>query len=255
MQKVDVGPDGQEVIKPRGDRPQVSTCLLDRFGASIFDWKGPKVHFGLILSGDKLINNKDYRDKLLGIESEAIGGEMEGTGVYAAAYRNKVDWILVKAICDWADGNKDDAYQQLAAENAARFILHVLEQRGLAENNSGAPPPTQTPPEATPQRRAKGTILRTYDIHSSYVVAVAWEPDGNRIASSGGDGLVRVWDADTGQTLLTYRGHPWVLKKVNMAPTIYAIAWSPEGLRLASAGVGTDIHVWNAATGQDIIKY
>src|SRR5947209_17354346 len=135
MQKVDVGPDGQEVIKPRGDRPQVSTCLLDRFGASIFDWKGPKVHFGLILSGDKLINNKDYRDKLLRIEPEAIGGEMECTGGYAAAYRNKVDWILVKAICDRADENKNDIHQKQSAENAVRFIIHVLEQGGLAGNN------------------------------------------------------------------------------------------------------------------------
>src|SRR2546421_7847848 len=255
LQKIEQGPDGAEIIRPRGDRVQASPRLLSRLRASVFDWQGPKLYFGLMLSGDKLVKHKNFRNKLLGIEPEAIGGEMEGTGVYSAAYRNKVDWILVKAICDWADGRKDDAYQQQAAENAARFILHVLQQRGLAENNSGAPPPTQTPPEATPQRRAKGTILRTYDIHSSYVVAVAWEPGGNRIASAGGDGLVRVWDADTEQTPLTYRGHPWVVKSLNMAPTIYALAWSPEGLRLASGGVGTAVHVWDAATGQDIITY
>ncbi|MFL5655043.1 MAG: hypothetical protein ACJ8CB_12820 [Ktedonobacteraceae bacterium] len=255
LQKIEKGPGGAEIIRPRGDRVQASPRLLSRLRASIFDWREPKVHFGLVLSGDKLVNHKIFRNKLLGIEPEAIGGEMEGTGVYAAAQRSKVDWILVKAICDWADGHKDDAYQQQAAENAARFVLHVLQQRGLAENNSSAPPPTQTPPEAPPQRRAKGAILRTYNIHSSYVVAVAWEPDGNRIASAGGDGLVRVWDADTGHTSLTYRGHPWVVKSVNMAPTIYAIAWSPEGLRLASGGVGTAVHVWDAATGQDIIGY
>jgi WD domain, G-beta repeat len=208
-----------------------------------------------MLSGDKLVKHKNFRNKLLGIEPEAIGGEMEGTGVYSAAYRNKVDWILVKAICDWADEHKDGTYQQQAAKNAARFLLHVLHQGGLAENNPSTPPPSQTAGESPPRRRARGTLLCTYDIHSSYVVAVAWEPGGNRIASAGGDGLVRVWEADTGHTLLTYRGHPWVLKKVNMAPTIYTIAWSPEGLRLASAGVGTAVHVWDAATGQDIIKY
>src|SRR2546421_11700813 len=255
LQKVEQGPDGKEIIRPRGDRVQASPRLLSRLRASIFDWQEPKVHFGLVLSGDKLANHQNFRNKLLSIEPEAIGGEMEGTGVYSAAHRNKVDWILIKAICDWADEHKDDAYQQRAAENAARFLLHVLQQRGLAENNAGAPPPTQTPSAAPPQRRAKGTILRTYDIHSSYVVAVAWEPGGNRIASSGGDGLVRVWEANTGQTVLTYRGHPWVLKKVNMAPTIYSLAWSPEGLRLASAGVGTAVRVWDAATGQDISIY
>src|SRR5438270_1472869 len=136
MQKVDVDPDGQEVIKPRGDRPQASARLLDRFRASIFDWTGPKVHFGLLLSGEKLVNNKSFRDKLLRIEPEAIGGEMEGTGGYSAAYRNQVDWILIKAICDWADGNKKDIHQKQAAENAVRFIIHVLEQGGLAGNIS-----------------------------------------------------------------------------------------------------------------------
>ena len=254
-QKIEQGPDGKEIIRPRGDRVQASPRLLSQLRASAFDWQGPKVHFGLVLSGDKLVDHINFRNKLLGIEPEAIGGEMEGTGVFSAAHLNKVDWILIKAICDWADGHKDNTQQQQAAENAASFILHVLQQRGLAQDDSGAPPPSQTPSEAPSQRRAKGTILRTYDVHSSYVVAVAWEPGGNRIASSGGDGLVRVWEADTGQTVLTYRGHPWVLKKVNMAPTIYSLAWSPEGLRLASGGVGTAVRVWDAATGQDIIIY
>src|SRR5205085_378193 len=104
-------------------------------------------------------------------------------------------------------------------------------------------------------RATIGTTLRTYDIHSSWVVAVAWEPDGNRIASAGGDGLVRVWEAETGRTLLTYRGHSWRFAKVNMPPTIYNIAWSPEGLRLASAGDGTKVYVWDAATGQPITTY
>ena len=255
LQKIEQGPDGKEIIKHRGDRAQASPRLLSRLRASVFDWQGPKVHFGLVLSGEKLANHTNFRNKLLGIEPEAIGGEMEGTGVYSAAYRNKVDWILIKAICDWADGCKDDTHQQLAAGNAARFLLHVLQQGGLAENNSGTSPPTQTPGEAPPRKRAQGTILCTYDVHSSYVVAVAWEPGGNRIASAGGDGLVRVWDANNGHTLLTYRGHPWVLKRVNWAPTIYTIAWSPEGLRLASGGVGTDVRVWDATTGQDIITY
>src|SRR3989454_2526218 len=133
LQKIEEGPGGVEIIRPRGDRAQASPRLLSCLRASVFDWQGPKVHFGLVLSGDKLVNHKNFRNKLLGIEPEAIGGEMEGTGVYAAAHRNKVDWILVKAICDWADEHKDDAYQQQAAENAARFILHVLQQRGLAQ--------------------------------------------------------------------------------------------------------------------------
>ena len=93
-----------------------------------------KVKFGLILSGAKLVDNQDFREQLRAFGPEAIGGEMEGAGLYAAAQSNKVDWILVKAICDWADGKKSDhkdANQELAATNAARFIKYVIEQGGL----------------------------------------------------------------------------------------------------------------------------
>ncbi len=259
LQKVDTDRESREQIKARGDRPHATPRLLSRFQAGVFDWSGSKVHFGLMLSGDILVNNINFRDKLLRIEPEAIGGEMEGTGVYSAAFREKVDWILVKAICDWADGNKDenkDMYQRQAAENAVRFTFHVLRQGRLAGTNIGPSASSQETVRAAPlSRPAIGTTLCTYDIHSSYVVAVAWEPGDNRIASAGGDGTVRVWEAVTGHTLLTYRGHPPVFKSFNMAPTIYTIAWSPEGLRLASAGVGTDIHVWDVATGQDIVTY
>jgi len=259
VQKIDTDRDEREYIKARGDRPHASPHLLSHFQASVFDWSGPSVSFGLVLSGDLLVNNKNFRDKLLRLEPEAIGGEMEGTGIYSAASRQKVDWILVKAICDWADGSKDqdkDARQQQAAENAGRFLFHVLRHGWLAGTRTDpSSPPQETSPTPSLPRRSIGTVLRIYDLHSSYVVAVAWEPGGTRIASAGGDGLVRVWEAESGQKLLTYRGHPWVIKKVNMAPTIYTVAWSPEGLRLASAGVGTEVRVWDAATGQDIVIY
>src|SRR5207248_2947089 len=65
---------GQEKIITRGDRLQASTRLLDRFRAAVFDWREPKVDFGLILSGDKLIDSPNFRDQLLELAPEAIGG-------------------------------------------------------------------------------------------------------------------------------------------------------------------------------------
>ena len=62
--------------------------------------------FGTILSGAKLVDSMDFRQQLRALEPEAIGGEMEGAGLYVACHDLKVDWILVKAICDFADGQK-----------------------------------------------------------------------------------------------------------------------------------------------------
>jgi nucleoside phosphorylase len=135
LQLVWADPSGNVVIYPRGERPPASPRLLDRFRGGGVDWKGARVHFGLVLSGDKLVNHQDFRDQLRKLEPEAIGGEMEGAGLYAVAQQQGVDWILVKAICDYADGHKDlnrARRQQTAARNAIRFVIHVLRQGGFA---------------------------------------------------------------------------------------------------------------------------
>ncbi|MEO6893072.1 MAG: TIR domain-containing protein [Ktedonobacteraceae bacterium] len=134
-QRVERDANGQIRNIPRGDRPQASVRLLDRLRTGVVDWQGAPVHFGLMLSGEKLVDHPDFREYLRQMEPEAIGGEMEGAGLYAAAQRNKVDWIVVKGICDWADGKKSqnkDQRQQDAARNAVGFIFHVLQQGGLA---------------------------------------------------------------------------------------------------------------------------
>ncbi len=59
---------------------------------------------------------------------------MEGAALSVAARHYKVDWILVKAICDWADGNKSQSKEQRqkkAALNAVLFTIHVLKQGGF----------------------------------------------------------------------------------------------------------------------------
>ena len=132
---------------PRGDRVTASTWLLDKCRSGDLDWHGAKVHFGLVLSGEKLVNDATFRDGLLDLEPEAIGGEMEGAGLYTAASAARVDWILVKGICDWADGNKDDTAQPLAAGNAVRFVQHIIQLGGWEAHT---PPAPSTPlPAAT----------------------------------------------------------------------------------------------------------
>jgi nucleoside phosphorylase len=111
----------------RGDRVTASNQLLERFRDADIDWAGPQRHFGLVLSGEKLVNDPDFLKQLRLLEPDAIGGEMEGAGLYVAASEEKVDWILVKAICDWADGSKNDSAQVLAANNAANFVLYALQ--------------------------------------------------------------------------------------------------------------------------------
>jgi nucleoside phosphorylase len=120
---------GAEILL-RGDKPHASSRLINHFeGFSHIKWKGAKVRPGVILSGEKLIDNIDYRDQLLKLEIEAVGGEMEGAGLYASCHDHNVDWIVIKAICDWADGDKKNdktERQKKAAKNAAEFLVECL---------------------------------------------------------------------------------------------------------------------------------
>ena len=86
----------------------------------------------------------------------------------------------------------------------------------------------------------------TYQGHSDYVSAVAWSPDGKRIASGSGDHTVQVWDASDGSHVYTYRGHD---------SDVSTLAWSPDGKYIASAGLDNTVQVWEAASGKLAYTY
>ncbi|MDS4070478.1 MAG: hypothetical protein RKO24_12755 [Candidatus Competibacter sp.] len=158
LQLYDLQRVGKDQIVLRGDKPHASPRPIDYFRHADLDWdeSKAKIEFGLILSGEKLVDNLDYREQLQRLAPEALGGEMEGAGLYVACQDAKVDWIVIKAICDWADGHKKrnkTARQQLAARNAAAFVVHALQQAPLKWPES----PMEQPPAAI-QNTSSGAI-------------------------------------------------------------------------------------------------
>lgn len=122
-------------------------------------------------------------------------------------------------------------------------------QPALAGSSSRSPfpPPGRSTPSAI-DTSPRGITLVTHK-HSTLlgeykygVNALAWSPDGQRIASAGGG--IDVWDTITGKTL----------KKLNGSPD--TIVWSPDGKYIvASRGVGYDDRstshttIWEASGG------
>lgn len=125
-------------ITPRGDNPLSGRLLYNSFTNSI-DWKhylkkGIKssVIGGDLLSGEKLIDDLRYRTFLSKQFPKSIGGEMEGTGVSSACLHNDLnEWIIVKGICDWADGKKHKGFQPKAAHSANSLLFHVCSDQNV----------------------------------------------------------------------------------------------------------------------------
>jgi len=95
---------GTEQTIPRGPEYCVTAMLLNRFRNAI-DWSflDPSgvpcgMHVGPVLSGEKLVDNSDFKDKLFAEYRNAVGGEMEGIGLSSAAERARCEWNLVKGI-------------------------------------------------------------------------------------------------------------------------------------------------------------
>ncbi len=91
-----------------------------------------------------------------------------------------------------------------------------------------------------------GTTLYIYRGHSGSVNAVAWSPDGSRIAAGSTDGTVQVWDGTNGGNVYTYQGH---------TSPVRAVAWSPDGKRIASGSLDKTVQVWDAANGGNVYTY
>lgn len=87
--------------------------------------------------------------------------------------------------------------------------------------------------------------LVIYRGHSAPIQSIAWSPDSTRIASSALDGAVRVWDASTGSTLLTYYSH-------DPTPYMKAAVWSPDARYIASSCLEGRVQVWEATSGQRV---
>jgi WD40 repeat protein len=88
------------------------------------------------------------------------------------------------------------------------------------------------------------TVLRT-NLHSAPVRALAWSPDGRRIASAGRDQTVCIWDPQRGEELLRFETHNADIRQLE---------WSPNGSRLAASAAGGEIFTWSASSGYQVAQ-
>lgn len=99
----------------------------------------PRVHTGVVASGEKVIADAATRDGLASGHRKILAVEMEGYG-FSLAIGQSFDHIrhmVIRGICDDASRTKDDRWHAYAAASAASFTRHFLADRPLEPASRG----------------------------------------------------------------------------------------------------------------------
>jgi len=92
-------------------------------------------------------------------------------------------------------------------------------------------------------RLPEQVILTSMPDHTDVVVHLELNAAGTRYVTASGDGTARVWDATSGDLLLTLAGH---------TGRVWHAAISPDGQRIATAGADGSVIIWSADDGEQL---
>src|SRR6185369_9269663 len=72
--------------------------------------------------------------------------------------------------------------------------------------------------------------------HTGDIYAVAFHPDGTRLATAARDGAVWLWDVARGEEVARLAGHK---------SFVWSLAFSPDGATLASGSGDATVRLWD----------
>jgi WD40 repeat protein len=117
---------------------------------------------------------------------------------------------------------------KLAVLSSARVVLGPAPEAVAGSSTpsapASAPDPKPAEPQAPPARAGSPQIAFQVNAHRTNGAAVAWSPNGGLLATSGSDGLLRIWSADNGAQRQEFD-----------ESSIDGLHWSPDGQWLAAA--------------------
>jgi len=89
-----------------------------------------------------------------------------------------------------------------------------------------------------------GDFLDSYYGHAGSVKTIAWNPNGDRLASGGSDDIICLWDLGWGGGSKVLVGHTNV---------VTGISWNPDGTKVASSSSDGTVRIWDSET-KELLK-
>ncbi len=117
--------------------------------------------------------------------------------------------------------------------------------------------PTQTaPPPHSPTIAQHPKVVQTLR-HRKAVNAVAFSPDGQRLATASADKNARIWDVTSGQECLSVTHRGVRVGARGCPPNVRgrAVAFSPDGHRLATASDDQTAQLWDVGSGERLATF
>jgi nucleoside phosphorylase len=85
----------------------------------------PKVHSGMIASGDRSLRSARKRDKIAAVY-DVLAIEMEGKGIGNTGFYEGVEWFTVRGISDYGDRHVTPTWRNYASMAAAAYVRVLL---------------------------------------------------------------------------------------------------------------------------------
>jgi WD40 repeat protein len=151
-----------------------------------------------------------------------------------------------------ADGSWLAALEQsgLTLRDETGRLLRTIERQGLiggyvalSPNRTRVAATLNTVRDAvaiydTSTGRKRTTLVAEWGLN-----ALAFSPDGRRLAAGGDARVIHIWDAETGKELTRCEGH---------TSRVFSIAFRGDGSRLLTASHDGTVRQWDAQTGREV---